>query len=43
MKTYLAKGVVTGIPKSFGSVLIAIVLIPLIMRNVGDDVYGAQR
>ena len=41
MIKYLTKSVATGIPRTFGSAFIAMALIPLIMRNVGADVYGA--
>ena len=41
MRAYLAKGVATGIPRTFGGAFIAMVLIPLILRNVGANVYGA--
>jgi len=41
MRKYLIKSIATGLPKTFGSAFFAIALIPLIIRNVGMDAYGA--
>ncbi len=41
MVKYMAKSLATGIPNTLGSALFAIVLIPLIVRNIGKEQYGA--
>lgn len=40
MRAYLIKSIATGLPNAFGSALISMALIPIIIRNIGLDQYG---